>query len=73
MKAQHRLTITKGFEKFGYPKHVDNLRAQDLDFRQKALLCATELLSTTDSAYECIRNGESFRHAILLAFSCSTS
>ena len=43
---QHVHTITRGFEKFAFPKLVRVLGSGDLVLKQKGLLGAAELLAT---------------------------
>ena len=45
-KAQDKYTLTRGWEKFAFPKAVRLLRDADLAIQQKALLTVSELLST---------------------------
>jgi hypothetical protein len=56
-KAQHPHTLTRGFEKFAFPKLVRYLRSADLTHKQKALLGAAELLATGESAVQCLSAG----------------
>jgi hypothetical protein len=55
--AQHPHTLTRGFEKFAFPKLVRFLRSQELTHKQKALLGAAELLATGESAVQCLAAG----------------
>jgi len=55
--AQHPHTITRGFEKFAFPKLVRYLRSAQLTHKQKALLGAAELLATGESAVQCLSAG----------------
>mmetsp|Transcript_18231 Transcript_18231/g.25259 ORF Transcript_18231/g.25259 Transcript_18231/m.25259 type:complete len:427 (+) Transcript_18231:159-1439(+) len=56
-KAQHIHTITRGFEKFAFPKIVRILGSDDLVHKQKGLLGAAELLATGESAVQCLDSG----------------
>jgi len=56
-KPQHIHTITRGFEKFAFPKIVRILSSDDLILKQKGLLGAAELLATGENGVQCLSNG----------------
>ena len=55
--AQGKYTITRGWEKFAFPKAVRLLSDDDLAIRQKALLTVSELLSTGEACVQLINAG----------------
>ena len=56
-RAQDKHTITRGWEKFAFPKAVRLLRETDLKLQQKALLTISELLSTGEACVQLINAG----------------
>ncbi|KAK3287628.1 hypothetical protein CYMTET_4872 [Cymbomonas tetramitiformis] len=56
-KPQDKHTITRGFEKFAFPKIVRVLGSDDLILKQKGLLGAAELLATGESGAQCLEAG----------------
>mmetsp|Transcript_1597 Transcript_1597/g.5840 ORF Transcript_1597/g.5840 Transcript_1597/m.5840 type:complete len:392 (-) Transcript_1597:2-1177(-) len=56
-KVMGKMTLTRGFDKMAFPKIVRVLRDEHLPLRQKALLMCTELVSTGESAVQCLDAG----------------
>jgi len=56
-KEQDKHTITRGFDKFAFPKIVRILKSDDLVLKQKGLLGAAELLATGESGAQCLEAG----------------
>lgn len=56
-KAQDKYTITRGWEKFAFPKAVRLLRDPDLAIQRKALLTVSELLGTGEACAQLVNAG----------------
>jgi len=56
-KPQGKYTITRGWEKFAFPKAVRLLRDGDLEIQQKALLTVSELLRTGEACVQLVHAG----------------
>ena len=56
-KPQGKYVITRGFEKFAFPKIVDKISDEDLIIKRKALLAACELLNTGEARVQCVGAG----------------
>ena len=56
-KPQGQFVITRGFEKFAFPKIVSKIRDPHIVIRRKALLAACELLNTGEARVQCVGAG----------------
>mmetsp|Transcript_15814 Transcript_15814/g.49710 ORF Transcript_15814/g.49710 Transcript_15814/m.49710 type:complete len:379 (-) Transcript_15814:92-1228(-) len=57
VKPKHPHDVSRGFEKFAYPKIVRQIRDPELIIRQKALKAMLELLAVGECKVQCIMSG----------------